>query len=134
MRKINKIIIHCTASQVTSKWYMIHNYHVNILHWSDCGYHYIIEHNGEVVACRPLEEVGAHCLGHNDDSIGIALVGGKYSFDFSYEQLRSLVGLLKTLCVKYNIVKSSIYGHNEFNKVKACPRFSVKNLLLYENI
>lgn len=132
MRKIDKIIVHCTATRICATPEKIVQYHVMNLCWHDCGYHFLIRHDGEVVPMRPVEKVGAHCKGHNEDSIGIALIGGKYSFDFSLEQLISLVSLLKTLCRKYSISKNEIYNHYDFNKDKACPRFNIQNLIKYE--
>lgn len=133
MRKINKIIVHCTATRICATPEKIAQYHVLNLGWHDCGYHFLITHNGIIHTMRPLDKVGAHCNGHNVDSIGIALIGGKYSFDFSIQQLISLVSLLKTLCRKYSIPKNQIFNHHDFNKNKACPRFNIQNLIQYEN-
>lgn len=41
------------------------------------GYHYIIERDGTVVPCRGVGLIGSHTPGHNLDSIGICLVGGR---------------------------------------------------------
>lgn len=133
MRTINKIIVHCTATRICATPEKIAQYHVMNLGWSDCGYHFLIRYDGEVVPMRPVEKVGAHCKGHNEDSIGVALIGGKYSFDFSLFQLESLRCLLLSLCRKYSISKKQIFNHHDFDKNKACPRFNVQNLIAYEN-
>ena len=78
MRKIRKIIIHCSATKEghdidaaeIKKW------HVEGNGWSDIGYHYVIKLDGTVEEGRPLERSGAHTLNHNFDSIGICYIGG----------------------------------------------------------
>ena len=77
MRKIDEIILHCTATpegrEVTvaeiDSWHRQRGF-------DGIGYHYIVHLDGTVEAGRPLAEVGAHCKGHNSRSIGIAYVGG----------------------------------------------------------
>lgn len=43
--------------------------------WSGVGYHFVIMPSGRVYAGRPPWAVGAHALGRNRDSLGIALAG-----------------------------------------------------------
>ncbi|WP_337632460.1 N-acetylmuramoyl-L-alanine amidase, partial [Prevotella sp.] len=40
------------------------------------GYHYIIYLDGSIHFGRPVEQAGAHCKGHNANSIGVCYVGG----------------------------------------------------------
>ena len=77
MRTITEIIIHCTATRPDANCTVesIRHYHKS-LGWHDIGYHYVVYPDGSVHAGRPVEEVGAHCPGHNAQSIGIAYVGG----------------------------------------------------------
>lgn len=136
MRTINKIIIHCTATDNNCPVDRILKYHLS-LGFSDFGYHYLIDSNGIVLSGRPVDQIGAHCKGQNKDSIGIALIGGKDGkFDFTFSQLNSLFILVTKLKFKYekmfhNVI--TIHGHNEFNKNKACPNFNVKNFFAYED-
>ena len=77
MRKINKIILHCSATKegkhYTAKdidrWHREQGYTM-------IGYHYVILLDGTVEYGRPLEMQGAHTYGHNADSIGICYIGG----------------------------------------------------------
>lgn len=133
MRQINKIIVHCSATGINTTTEQITNVHRNLNHWSDNGYHFVIEHDGTICHARPVETIGAHCLGQNQDSIGVCLVGGKNRFDFSYSQLANLRSLIKQLCRKYNISPSNLFSHYEFSPKKECPRFDVKNFMRYEN-
>ena len=72
MRKINLIIIHCTASRpnqhVTLE--MLHQMH-RARGWKQCGYHYYITRDGQLHQGRSEEEPGAHARHYNAHSIGI---------------------------------------------------------------
>lgn len=128
MREIKEIIVHCTATfpdQVVTV--------ADIARWQrakgfrDIGYHYVINQQGEVAEGRPIEQVGAHCLKHNANSIGVCYVGGLDMFakptdTRTDEQKASLLSLLQSL--KEQFPNASIHGHNEFSN-KACPCFDV---------
>lgn len=131
MRKINELIVHCSATPEDRdvKTETIRDWHVNGNHWKDIGYHYIIELDGSIHKGRPEEEIGAHCYGHNANSIGICYIGGvakdgKTPKDTRTEaQKQSLIELLKSLKAKYP--NATIHGHREF-AAKACPSFDAK--------
>lgn len=130
MRTIRKIIIHCSATpdgrdvsaEEIRRWHLDRG-------WSDIGYHFVIRLDGTVERGRPIEKVGAHCKGHNADSIGICYVGGmdykgKRSKDTrTPEQKKALVQLVQELSRTYAPV--TVHGHNEFSD-KDCPSFNVQ--------
>ena len=130
MRKIDKIIIHCTATPEgrdvsvgeVRQWHLAQG-------WSDVGYHYLITLNGTVEVGRPESKVGAHVKGENKHSIGIAYAGGmdksfKNPKDTrTHEQKESLIWLVDELKKRYP--GSTVHGHNEFTTYKACPSFDV---------
>lgn len=96
---------------------------------ADIGYHYVIYRDGSVHAGRPEEQQGAHCIGHNQESIGICYVGGM-SRDMSEPQdtrtaaqKKSMADLCRRLKTKYP--GATLHGHNEFAN-KACPSFDVR--------
>lgn len=128
MRKINELIVHCSATPEGRdvKTSTIRDWHIRLNKWVDIGYHYIIELDGSVRMGRPETIVGAHCQGHNANSIGICYVGGvakdgKTPKDTRTEaQKKSLTLLLKMLRKKYP--QAQIHGHRDFAK-KACPSF-----------
>lgn len=133
MRKINRIIIHCTATpagrQVTvadiDRWHRARGF-------SQIGYHYVIYADGSVHNGRPEGKIGAHCLGQNTSSIGIAYVGGltpdgSTPADTRTEaQKSSLRALVEHLRAKYP--GCTVHGHREFAS-KACPCFDVRKEL-----
>lgn len=131
MRKINKLIVHCSATPEGRdvKTETIKDWHINGNHWKDIGYHYVIELDGSIHKGRDESIIGAHCSGQNANSIGICYVGGvakdgKTPKDTRTEaQKQSLIKLLKELKAKYP--NATIHGHREF-AAKACPSFDAK--------
>ena len=137
MRSIKEIIIHCadTPEGRDDRAADIKRWHTTGNGWSDIGYHYVIDIDGTIEAGRPIEQAGAHCSGHNQNSIGICYVGGKDAKTGEPKDTRteaqkaSLLLLLKFLRSKYAGVQ--IYGHKDFSQ-KACPCFDAKKE--YSNI
>lgn len=128
MRKINKIIIHCSATPCNQD-YDIED--IRFWHRSrgfkDIGYHYVITTDGIIQSGRDIEEIGAHCKGHNHDSIGICYIGGldtnrKPCDTRTPWQKVALSSLLRVLLLNCD---ATIHGHNEFAN-KACPCFDVQ--------
>lgn len=127
MRKINEIIVHCSATpegrNVTVK--QIDKWHKD-RGFQKIGYHYVIYLDGSIHEGRKEEEIGAHTVGHNANSIGICYIGGcakdgRTPKDTRTEaQKNALCDLLRRLVIKYP--KATIHGHREFAN-KACPSF-----------
>ena len=139
MDKLNKenIVVHCAdtyarmdigAAEITD-WHLKRG-------WRGIGYNYVIRRNGTLELGRDLdgdgnvlEETGAHVAGHNKESIGICLIGGKADSqepeaNFTVSQMTTLRSLISTLkAVKPSL---SVMGHRDFPGVlKQCPCFDV---------
>lgn len=73
MRKIKEIIIHCSATKEGRDYTVadIDRWHRNRGFFC-IGYHFVIYRDGSIHVGRSVEEVGAHCKGHNTVSIGVA--------------------------------------------------------------
>ena len=131
MRKINKIILHCSATPQGREHDVadIRRWHLK-RGFNDIGYHYLIHIDGTIEEGRPLNKQGAHCSGQNRGSIGICYVGGmskdmkKAKDTRTQAQKDSLIKLMHELIYKYN-KDMTIHGHNEFAN-KACPSFNVQ--------
>ena len=136
MRKINEIIVHCAATPEGKNFKA-----ADIDRWHrerkmKCiGYHYVVDLDGTVEPGRPESEIGAHCLGHNQYSIGVCYVGGLAADGKTPKDTRTaaqketLLALLKKLRAKYP--NASIHGHRDF-AAKACPSFDATTE--YKNI
>ena len=129
MRQINKIIIHCadTYPNMDVGVDEIRSWHLQ-KSWSDIGYHWVIKRDGTLQEGRRESMMGAHAKGHNVDSIGICLVGGKGfndkpEFNFTYAQMDTLAGLVDN--IKSRFENLDVMGHNEVSS-KTCPNFDVR--------
>lgn len=131
MRKIKKIIIHCSATpegrdntiEDIERWHRQRGF-------NQIGYHYVIHLDGSINEGRPMHLAGAHCLGYNQSSIGICYIGGlakdcstPKDTRTSYQKA-SMLQLLHKLKAEYP--DATIHGHNEFAS-KDCPCFNVKD-------
>jgi N-acetylmuramoyl-L-alanine amidase len=125
MRVIHKIIVHCSDTDGGNAA-AIRKYHMapppNGRGWHDIGYHFVIDQDGTPELGRHEEIIGAHCEGHNADSLGICLIGKK---EFSAAQMLSLRELVISLLKKYNLTEENVFGHYEFDTAiaqgKTCP-------------
>jgi N-acetylmuramoyl-L-alanine amidase len=133
MRQINKIIIHCAYSDPSMD---IGVAEIDTWHrqrgFKSIGYHYVINRKGGVETGRPENEIGAHTIGHNFDSIGICLAGGKRADEpkpdsnFTLGQLNALKLVVDSLLLKYPGAR--VFGHRDFAP-RDCPCFDVQELM-----
>lgn len=129
MRKIDEIIVHCSATprgrEVSAadidRWHRQRGFRC-------IGYHYVIRLDGSIECGRKESETGAHCKGHNARSIGICYVGGlstdgKVPLDTRTDAQRvALTQLLMELKERYP--QARVFGHRDF-AAKDCPCFDI---------
>lgn len=134
MRKIDCIVVHCSATPVSADVGVqeIRDWHTQ-RGFFDIGYHYVITRDGVLREGRPLEKAGAHAKGHNTSSIGVCLVGGvdsnnKPEANFSAVQYSTLESVLLHFMELYNIPSDRVLGHNEVSS-KDCPCFNVRGFV-----
>lgn len=126
-RNIRYIIVHCTATpagrEVTvadiDSWHRARGF-------AGIGYHYVVGLDGSVTRGRDERIAGAHCKGHNSDSIGVVYVGGMTAdmkraadtrTDAQREGLRRIIAELRE-----RYPGAEVRSHYEF-AAKACPCF-----------
>lgn len=140
MRKINLIVIHCSATPVNRDYspdQLIRDHRER--GFSTAGYHFYIRKSGYRVPFRRIDEVGAHALGYNANSIGICYEGGiglngKPADTRTVQQKEELLDLLREL--KRLFPAAKIKGHRDLSPdldhdgiieenewVKTCPCF-----------
>lgn len=143
MRRWKNIIVHHSASGWGSALF-IDQWHKR-RGWLGIGYHFVILNGytnsadlkskrrfdgliGSVECGRTLdgdlwvdnEEIGAHALGFNKDSIGVCLIHN--SEPYHPTMVHSLMSLCARLMRRYNIPASNILGHSEVCDNKPhCP-------------
>lgn len=129
MRKIQEIIVHCTATKAGRDVSVVE---IDVWHkgfgWKGIGYHYVVMLDGTVVSGRGENEVGTHCKGKNATSIGVVYVGGLDGNGAPCDtrtpaQKTALRNLLIELLRKHPSAR--VYGHCDF-AAKACPCFDAR--------
>ena len=127
MRDISEIIIHCSATregqnidaEIIDGWHKARG-------WRGIGYHYVVLLDGIIEYGRPVKDIGAHCQGHNSNSIGVCYIGGVEQDGTTpkdtrtCEQKEALILLIRVLKLLHPT--ATIYGHRDFSD-KACPSF-----------
>ncbi|MDD6819730.1 MAG: N-acetylmuramoyl-L-alanine amidase [Prevotella sp.] len=136
MRKIERIFVHCTASN--QSW-GVRELLAEFRHkgWKNPGYHYVITANGGIHQMLAIEEVSNGVQGYNATAINIAYVGGISKVNGKTvttdnrtpEQKASLRKLLVLLRHKFPDAKimghRSIWGEDTPSKWhKRCPCFN----------
>lgn len=143
MRKITKIVVHCTATREgqphsakdIDRWHRAQG-------WNGIGYHHVVRLDGVVKPGRPEAEPGSHVKGHNADSIGVVYVGGVAANGQTPKDTRTpqqklaLKKLIGALLEKYPGAR--VLGHRDLSPdkdgdgvveshewLKACPSFDV---------
>lgn len=126
--KPSKITIHCSATpngkpvsvETIRKWHIDRGF-------TDIGYHFIIQPNGDLEFGRPIYLKGAHVKGANKDNIGVCFIGDT---KFSKAQFNTFYSWAYPFCQKYDVPFWAVYAHNEFKSAikqgKTCPNMDIK--------
>jgi N-acetylmuramoyl-L-alanine amidase len=97
------------------------------------GYHFVIDVDGVEEAGRDEQEIGAHVAGHNEDSLGLCLVG---TDKFTRPQWETARARVTALLAKYKTIEL-VCGHRDLSPdkngngvierhewLKICPGFN----------
>ena len=123
MRSIDEIFVHCSASNIDKyDFSAIRQDHLR-RGWSDIGYHYGIDWDGDIHILRPVNKIGAHVKGRNKHSIGVCVLGLD---NFTQTQIEQLGKLCSSLCMILGLNQKAIKGHYEYNPNKTCPNFDIE--------
>ena len=128
LRDVDRVFIHCSASDDEGlrgeemvneirRWHLARGF-------SNVGYHFLIDREGNILPGRTMELIPAAQKGHNTGTIAIMVHGLE---DFSFESLKAC----KILCAAINEAYAgliSFHGHCEVSE-KICPVFDYKTLL-----
>ena len=119
MRKIDMIVIHCSATRadVPLSPRQLEEMHRQ-LGFDGCGYHYYVRRDGEICTMRPVDRPGAHAKGYNRHSIGVCYEGGldeqgRPADTRTELQKRSLRVLVRVLAMDFQTRR--IVGHRDLS-------------------
>jgi hypothetical protein len=137
--RANKIIVHHTAMANSTDYSQAHafqnsrdiqNLHMDTNGWIDTGQHFTNSRggwltegrNGSLYALLHGQTMvqGAHCVGQNDQAIGIENEGTYLTEQPPQALWSSLVTFCAFICQQYGIPPTEIYGHKDFNNTQ-CP-------------
>lgn len=127
MRKINLIVVHCSATRADRSFTVLQLIRCHRDRFGFTGYHYYITRNGHIYQTRHEQLTGAHAQGFNQHSLGVCYEGGLDAQGHSADtrtkaQKESLLLLLKRL--KTTHPEARILGHRDLPNVKKdCPCF-----------
>lgn len=119
---IRYLVVHCSASPNDEDLRAsdIHQMHLGF-GWHGCGYHRVICRDGSIEPGRPDYWIGAHVYGHNEESLGVCLVGCDV---FNDSQFAALEQVLRDWKNRFPL--ATIVGHCDFPETeKTCPNFDV---------
>lgn len=126
-RSVHTVFLHCSASDVAShddvsvmrQWHLARG-------WSDVGYHFFINKNGNIQTGRPVALIPAAQAGLNTGTIAVCLHGLEVS-KFTSLQFQSAVALCQAIDAAYTD-RIRFRGHREVSS-KACPVFNYRHVL-----
>ena len=130
MRRIDLIVVHCSATREDQSYPVTKLIRDHAKRFGFTGYHYYVTRDGEIYQTRNENLVGAHALHHNQHSIGVCYEGGldtrgKPADTRTAKQREALWRLLQSLKRKYP--GSTILGHRDLPGVnKECPCFDAR--------
>ena len=135
----NKIIIHHTAMANSTDYSQAHAFqnsrdiqdlHMDTRGWVDSGQHFTNSRGGWLTEGRhgslyallhgQTMVQGAHCVGQNDQAIGIENEGTYLTEQPPSALWNALIAFCAFTCQQYGIAPTEIYGHLDFN-VTQCP-------------
>ena len=130
MRRINLIVIHCSATRENRSFPVTSLIACHQARFGFTGYHYYITRDGQTYQTRHENLVGAHARHYNKHSLGVCYEGGldangRPADTRTEAQKHALWALLKSLRQDYPEAK--ILGHRDLPHVaKSCPCFNAE--------
>jgi hypothetical protein len=90
--------------------------------WIDNPYHFMIDLEGKIYECRPINIPGDTNTEYNTESHALICVMGNYEVqELSEAQLMAVINLCVYLAQKFDIPSSEIRGHKDYSELTDCP-------------
>lgn len=133
---VREVVLHCAAINTGQfdgmtpfqVYATVNRWHVE-RGFRNFGYHGLIMPSGIYYRGRPVDQVGAHVIGHNAGTLGFLLIEsrkithiGTFADWFTPAQDKVLRGILEDLRLSHGIER--VTGHN-YHAAKLCPGFNV---------
>ena len=123
------MVVHHSASSLSTVVEDIRRWHVEERGWSDIGYHWVIESDGRLCLGRSVYLMGAHVRGRNKESLGVCLVGDNTIETRKWNKKQ--IGTLKELSKACQLVFPDlrVVGHRDLSETTACPGLDIQEVL-----
>lgn len=126
-RRIDEVVVHHTWSPTSAQYKGlatvegIRAYHMGTRGWSDIGYHWLIAPDGTCYSGRPMSRSGAHTLGRNEHTAGVAAIANFDNEDpWAWGGMDELLRVVRALLTRYKLTAANVRFHREFAD-KSCP-------------
>jgi hypothetical protein len=103
---IDKIVLHCTEGSLASALAEFQK-----TDGRQVSAHYVIDRNGDIYQMVSDSDRSNHCMGANQNSIGIEHVGGETD-SLTAPQAAASAALIRWLLEQYHIPRTNIFGHD----------------------
>jgi hypothetical protein len=103
---IDKIVLHCTEGSLASALAEFQK-----TDGRQVSAHYVIDRNGDIYQMVSDSDRSNHCMGANQNSIGIEHVGSETD-SLTAPQAAASAALIRWLLEQYHIPRTNIFGHD----------------------
>src|SRR5438045_5760921 len=104
--RIDKIVLHCTEGSLASTLEEFQK-----ADGRQVSAHYVIDRNGDIYQMVSDSDRSNHCMGANQNSIGIEHVGSETD-SLAAPQVAASAALIRWLIEQYHIPRTNIFGHD----------------------
>src|SRR5438067_2308856 len=104
--RIDKVVLHCTEGSLASAVAEFQN-----ADGRQVSAHYVIDRNGDIYQMVSDSDRSNHCMGANQNSIGIEHVGSETD-SLAAPQVAASAALIRWLIEQYCIPRTKIFGHD----------------------
>jgi hypothetical protein len=88
--------------------------------FDDIGYHFVVGPGGGVHRGRPIDVIGAHVLGHNENTIGICVTGDNTRKEHAWNETQKRALLQLVSAIRLIIGYVPFVRHSDLAPTK-CP-------------
>jgi hypothetical protein len=94
--------------------------------WSDISYNWVCGPDGSIWTGRSLKKRGAHTIGHNSDSVGLAMCLNGDNEAVSRAMSDMVISLAAGVAEQYGMSEQDLHFHRDFADYKSCPGTGLK--------
>lgn len=127
IEEVNGVVVHYVGNPGTSA--KANRNYFNGLAESKATYassHFIIDIDGTIIQCIPLDEMSYASNDRNKDTISIEVCHPDETGEFTAQSYKALVSLTKWLCSEYELDSNDVIRHYDVTG-KLCPLYYVEH-------